>query len=146
VFGGLSVPGDAHMFNHYDNDSFNPIIGGVFSIVRGRHGFNLGGSAEIVSEARDEAPDMLHYDASYLFRLAPARFDAETSGKAWYAVLELNGLSETNGDNELFLSPGIMYESKRLTIDAAIQFPVWQELDHRPDTEIIIALGARLSF
>jgi hypothetical protein len=146
AIGGMHFPGDIDTFNHSSSDSFNPVIGGVFSIVRGRHGFNADALWEFVTDDGPNTPDIFHYDASYLFRVHPAAYSAEQSGAAWYGVMELNGLYETNGDNELFLSPGVMYEARTFTIDATVQIPIWQDLDDRPETEITFGVGVRLPF
>ena len=58
---------------------------------------------------------------------AASRSHAPTEPTALNAVLELNGLYETNGDNELLLSPGIQYVTQRWILEATVQLPVWQE-------------------
>lgn len=146
LLGGARLPGTVPTFDRYDSQTFTPMIGAVMSMVRGRHGFNASAFFEPVIDDRDEVPDLLRYDLSYLLRLAPAEFTAATSGGAWYGVLELNGIYETNGDNQLFLAPGLMYEAARWTIDCSVQIPIWQELDDRPETEVIIAAGVRIPF
>jgi hypothetical protein len=63
-----------------------------------------------------------------------------------FGVLELNGIYETNGDNELFLSPGLQYKKKRMTLEATVQIPVWQDLDNRPESDLLVGAGIRLRF
>jgi len=157
LLGGLVIPGTDEAFSmDSSSDSFNPLIGIVYSQVTGRHGFNAdliwefdtgwgGGSGGGGSGEDDDSADTLRYDTSYLFRIVPEAYTAETEG-AWYVVAELNGWYETNGDNQLFLSPGVMYEAKRITLDASIMIPVWQDLDHRAEMDIVLAIGARISF
>ena len=53
---------------------------------------------------------------------------------------------DINGDDEIFVSPGLMYESRTFTVDATIMIPVHQNLEHRAETEFIVGLGARISF
>jgi hypothetical protein len=80
-----------------------------------------------------------------LFRLLPDQYTAETGG-ALYAVAELNGFYGTNGDTEVYLSPGIMFEARTFTLDATVMLPVWQEVEHRAESEYLIGVGVRLSF
>ena len=149
VIGGLQIPGDAAFEMDSSNDAWDPIIGGVFSTVRGRHGFNADALWEFYTGDDDDAPefqsDSLRYDASYLFRVTPERYTAETVG-ALYAVAELNGFYGTNGDHELYLSPGLMYESRTFTLDATVMIPVHQEVHHRAESEFLVGVGLRLSF
>ncbi|HRP62748.1 MAG TPA: transporter [Phycisphaerales bacterium] len=150
LLAGVEIPTYDHPFS---SRGANPIIGGVFTHVHGRHGVNLSGRYKFntgrgtkfnLGGGRGKA-DALLYDASYLYRLAPAQYDADTLG-AWYGVVELNGIYETNGDNELFIAPGIMYEARTWTIEAAVQIPAWQDLDRRGKTRFIATLGVRLLF
>lgn len=137
----------------FSSESVNPGIGGVLTHVQGRHGFNVSGVYQLNTGTGTETnlgggsgkADALSYDASYLFRLDPAQYTPESTG-ALYGVVEFNGLYETNGDNELFISPGLMYEARTWTIEAAIQVPIWQDIDRRPETRFAAVLGLRLLF
>jgi len=150
LLGGLVIPGTDDAFAmDSSNDSFNPILGIVYSQVTGRHGVNADLLFEFDTDWGDggdtETVNTLRYDASYLFRIAPEAYTEGTKG-AWYVVAEMNGWYETNGDNQIFLSPGVMFEAKRITLDASIMIPVWQDLDHRAEMDIVLAIGARISF
>jgi len=79
-------------------------------------------------------------------RLAQERYGESTSHEAWYLVAELNGLYETNGNIQLFLSPGVMYEATWFTIDANVMIPISQNLKDRPEMEIAVGIGLRLTF
>lgn len=146
LIAGLQIPGSVDAF-HMDssNGAWDPIIGGVFSTVRGRHGFNADALWEFYTGDNEGQSDSLRYDASYLFRISPAQYTAESAG-ALYAVAELNGFYGTNGDHELYLSPGIMYESRTFTLDATVMIPVHQEVDHRAESEFLLGIGLRISF
>lgn len=87
-------------------------LGGVITIVRGRHGFNqdviyqfnTGGQEE--SNLGGEGPaDALRFNTAYLYRTYPDAYTQETTG-AWYVTVEVNGLYETNGDIEPRFAPG----------------------------------------
>lgn len=145
VIGGLQIPGKIDFQTDSSSDAWDPIIGGVYSIVHDRHGFNASALWEFYTGDNEDDSDSLRYDLSYLFRISPEEYSAETTG-AWYAVLELNGNYGTNGDNQLFLSPGVMYESRKFTLDATVMIPVWQDLDYRADVEIAAGFGVRISF
>lgn len=149
LIGGLQIPGNSTFRMDASHDAWDPIIGAVFSTVLGRHGFNASvlyefytGGDEGMGEAFD---DSLRYDASYLFRVAPTEYTDESTS-AWYGVVELNGFYDLNGDHELFISPGIMYETRTFTLDATVMIPVHQDLDYRAETDVIVGLGARISF
>ena len=148
LIGGLQFPGSEPTYDDASIDSWDPIVGGVFSVVRGRHGFNADATFELNTE-EDDRPGEAHtlrYDASYLFRIVPKAYGEETSHLAWYAVAELNGIYDTNGDHELFISPGLMYEAMRFTIDATVMIPVVRDLDERPETEVVVGVGIRIPF
>lgn len=146
LIGGLQLPGGTTSYWDSTEDGFNPLIGAIFSTVMGRHGFNADLVWEFDTAGGGQPDGGLRYDASYLYRLAPAAYGEETSHAAWYLVGELNGLYETNGNNQLFLAPGIMYEATWFTIDASVGIPLTQELSDRPETEVIVGVGVRIAF
>lgn len=160
LLGGVEIPsGDAGFSSH----SFDPILGAVLTTIRGRHGFNqavqykfnTGNDAGFdasrpetfrsAGTGGDGPDDALRYDSAYLFRLAPAAFTADTTA-AVYAVLELNGLYETGGDNELLLSPGLLYEGRTWALELTVQFPIWQDVDERLEMEFGVGVGIRVQF
>ncbi|MCI0362521.1 MAG: transporter [Phycisphaerales bacterium] len=143
--GGLQIPGNVDFEMDSSNDAWDPIIGAIFSTVRGRHGFNVSAFWEFYTGNDDDQSDSLRADASYLFRLLPEAYTAD-SGGALYAVAELNGFYGTNGDTEVYLSPGVMFEARTFTLDATVMLPVWQEVEHRAESEYLIGVGLRLSF
>lgn len=138
--------------NDLSSKSLDPAVTLAYTMIRGRHGlsadlgfkFNTSANEFAVSPGETSA-ESLKYDAAYLFRLAPEQYTEDTHG-AWYAVLEFNGLYETNGDNEIFLSPGFMYEGRNWALEASIQLPVYRDIDHRPERDFVAILGLRLFF
>lgn len=145
LLGGIQMPGGTESYWDSTGEEWNPLVGVIFSMVRGRHGVN----ADVIYELNTgghSRPDGFRYDASYLYRLSPAAYGEESSGAAIYAVAELNGLYETNGNHQLFLAPGLMYEATWWTIDATVMIPLAQDLKDRPETEIAFGVGLRLSF
>lgn len=145
LIGGLQIPGNVALDMDSSNDAWDPIIGAVSSTVFGRNGFNASVLWEFYTGNDHDQSDSMRYDASHLFRLSPPRYTLETSG-ALYSAIELNGFYGTNGDHELYLSPGIMWESKTVTLDATVMIPVHQDVDHRAESEFIVAAGVRLLF
>jgi hypothetical protein len=145
---GAELPAGAD----FSSDSVDPVFGGVFNYIRGRHGFdadllwkfNTGGEGDPV-RAGEGSADALFYNAAYLFRVEPASFSAGSSG-ALYAVVEANGAYETNGDNELLVAPGVLFEVPQFAVEASVQLPVWQDLSHRPETQFTVTLGVRFLF
>lgn len=147
LIGGMQIPGNVDGWNWDASDGWDPIIGAVFSTVRGRHGFNADVLWEFYTGDEDDIGkgDSLRADASYLFRISPAQYSSETTG-ALYAVAELNTFYDTNGDTALFFSPGIMYEARSFTIDATVMIPIYQEVDYRAEIDIAVGIGVRISF
>ncbi len=147
--GGVEIPsGDGDLSSH----SWDPFAGAVFTAIIGRHGFNQSlsykfntGGDEFTMRPGDGREDALRYDTAYLFRVDPASYTAETTA-ALYATLELNGLYETGGDNEALLGPGLLYEASTFAAEATIGWPVIQDVDERPETDLTVTLGLRLLF
>ena len=149
LIGGVRVrTGDSP----FTSDGYDPIAGIAYTQISGRHGLNAaiqttfttnGVNNPIVSGESDA--DLFRYDTAYLYRLSPAEYTADTHG-ALYAVLELNGYYETNGDHELFVAPGVMYEARAWTAELSVQLPVWQSIDHRAETDLTVIAGVRFSF
>lgn len=149
LLGGLELPtGTGAMSSH----SFDPTVGAVFTGIFGRHGINQAARWKFTTGALDDPilpgeslADALLLDTAYLFRLAPAQYQADTTG-AWYAVLEANTSIETNSDVEVLLAPGILYEGRRIALEAGLQLPAYADLDHRPETRWAVTLGIRFLF
>jgi hypothetical protein len=149
VFGGAELPtGDTSL----GSDSVDPHVGAVVTYINGRHGLNQAlswkfntDSADEVWRAGDAKADLLRFDTAYLYRLSPEEYGADFVAST-YAVLELNGTYETNGDTELFLSPGLLYEAPRFALELSVSIPVHQGLDHRPEPEYSVGVGVRFLF
>ena len=122
--------------------SFDPIVGAVWTQIDGRVGLDAAVQGTLSTGGHS---DDFSYDGAWLYRLDPATF-ANDSDQAWYLVTEINGHYETNGDNQLLVSPGLMYETKRLTFEVSVQLPAWQDLDHRPELDFAVVLGVRFLF
>jgi len=146
LLGGIQIPGGTTSYLDSTEEGWNPLLGAVFSAVQGRHGGNFSALWEFNTEGESQPEGGLRCDLSYLFRLAPEAYGEETSHAAWYLVAELNGLYETNGNQQLFFSPGLMYEATWYTLDISVMLPVVQELKDRPDLEIAVGVGLRLTF
>lgn len=146
---GLDFPTGEDPFG---NGGWDPMIGAVFTSIQGRHGVNLAArykfntheSGEPV-DVEDGIEDTFFLDTAYLYRLSPAQYAADTHG-AWFAMAEVNGTYETNGDTELLLAPGIMYEARNWVFEAMVQFPIHEDIDHRPEREFALGLGFRVLF
>lgn len=139
LIGGVELPTGGDGFG---SESLDVLVGGVYSYIKDRHGvsvdsvwkFNTGGDA-----------DVLKYDAAYSYRLFPARYTNDEP-TAWFGGIELNGLYETNGDAELFVSPGISYVTERWILEATVQVPAWQSLDQRAERDFVVGIGIRFQF
>lgn len=149
LLGGMEFPtGDPT----FASDGWNPLVGAVYTQVHERMGWNVslqykfttGGNPSPLRPG-DGRADLFQYDAAYLWRLLPAAY-TEQSRAAWYLVAEANGAAETNGDHELLLSPGILYEADDLAVELSIQLPAYRHLAYRPERELSIVLGFRWLF
>ena len=129
--------------SNFSSDSYDPLLGGVYTQSIGRHGFDAALLWKFNTNSGD--PDRLRYDTAYVYRLQPESYGP---GKmtALFGVIELNGYYETNGDNELFISPGIQYVTGKWALEATVQLPIWQDLDERMERDFVIGLSFRLHF
>lgn len=130
----------------------HPKIGGVVTIVRGRLGFNqdlfytLGTGGDKADNFGGEGPDdAISHSSALVYRIWPDRFQADSRG-AWYVTGELTGLYETNGDYELKVAPGLMYEGYRWAFETMAQVPVYQDVNERPELRWGVGVGFRFSF
>lgn len=144
VFGAnLAVDGDF---------ALNPKVGGVVTIVQGKHGFNqdlfftlnTGGDRED-NYGGDGPDDAISHSSAYVYRVWPDAFKSDSRG-AWYTTFELSGLYETGGDYELRWAPGLMYEGYRWAFEVMAQLPVYQDVHDRPELDWGVGFGFRFSF
>lgn len=142
LVGGAELPTGEDAFT---SDSFDPIVGGLFTLTHGRHFFDMDLLWKANTAGGPAGADLLRYDAAYIYRLWPEQY-VGPDPSSLNGVLELNGFSETNGDNELFLSPGIQYITRRWIAEVTVQIPVWQNLEHRPETKFVIGVSLRIQF
>jgi hypothetical protein len=149
IIGGVETPTGA---DAYSSDSWDPEIGGVISYIRGRNGVNASlewkfnrGKHPLNLHAGMGEDDALFYNASYLFRLFPDAYSS-TSKSATYLLLEANGIYETNGDIEILLAPGIMYETRDMAFEFSVQLPGYQDIENRPKTNYTLTAGIRFFF
>lgn len=150
LLGGASIlSGDDEDFS---SESINPKLGGVITKVWGRHGFNQDliytintGGTRAANDGGDGPSDSLAFNTSYVYRVFPARYTADSTG-AYYATIELNGLYETNGDVEIRWAPGFMYEGRRFGWEVMAQLPFYEELDERAELDWGVGVGVRLLF
>ncbi len=149
LLAGAEIPsGDGN----FTSGSVDPIIGAATTTIRGRHGFNaaarfkLNTGGDATHNLGGDGPaDALRYDASYVYRLVPSAWGAE-SDAALYAVFELNGLYETNGDNEILFAPGLLYEARRWAGELGARIPVYSAVDERQEVDWGFVVGVRFLF
>jgi len=146
---GLDLPTGKAPFG---SNSWDPMMGVIYTEVKGRRGFNAAwrwkfntGSRPDPLWAGDADADFMRIDFAWLYRLSPERFTDNETG-AWYAMVETNTFYATNGDSELLVAPGIMYEDHGWAVEASVQLPTIKELDHRAGSELTVTVGLRLLF
>lgn len=149
VFGGAAIAAGPTALS---GGGVDPVLGAVLMQVAGRHGWNLALAYQLTTQGAAQplhpgagTADLFTTDFAYLFRIAPDEYTEETNA-AWYLTLETNFAFETNGDSELLLSPGILYEGSNIAIELGVQAPGYQSLSHRPGRDFGITVGFRLLF
>lgn len=151
LLGGVECPTSTAGFG---SSGFVPNAGVALNWISGRHGvsanvlyrFTTGKSDEFVPLlAGDTDADVLEANLGYLFRVHPAEYGEKHVG-AWYATAELLTTYETNGDVEMLLTPGILYEGPRWALEGTVGFPVWSQVDNRPEVDVVLGVGLRFLF
>jgi len=142
LIGGLELPTGAGAFG---SDSVDPVIGGVLTHIEGRHALDVDAVWKLNTAGGSRGADLLRYDFAYIYRLSPAVY-ASQKPTALFGLMELNGFYEANGDQELFLSPGIQYVTQRWVLEATLQVPIWQDLSQRAERDFIVGIGFRVQF
>jgi hypothetical protein len=142
LLGGMELPTGTDAFS---SDSVDPIVGGVATVTYGRHYMSADLLWKFNTAGGSKGEDLLRYDAAYIYRLWPNEYKVGQLNQ-FNGVIEFNGFHWTDGDDELFLSPGIQYVARRWIAEATVQLPVWQDLDSRPEREFIVGLSFRFQF
>ncbi len=149
LFAGIEAPTAT---DDLGSDSWDPEVGAAFLLILGRHGLGLSGAwkfttgaAEHPLESGQRLADELRLDAAYLYRLSPAAYASDTKA-SWYATAELSYRFETDGQHQLFLTPGILYEARKFAAELGLTVPVWQDVDERPELDWGLIAGVRFLF
>jgi hypothetical protein len=136
----------------FSNRAFDPTVGLAFTSISGRHGFGAAARWTFTTRAKPDPmmlgetlADLLRLDGSYLYRLAPESWSADTAA-AWYLVGEVNARIETTGMHEVLLQPGILYEATRFAAELGLGLPVLHRVDDRPRTKLVLTAGVRWLF
>jgi len=100
----------------FTSDSYDPIVGAVFTWQRDRGWFDADLIYQFNTGGGESRHDALRYDLAYSYRLTPARFEP---GNAWEldALAELNGRYITDGSHEVFLSPDSQLATAKFRIE-----------------------------
>lgn len=141
LIGGAELPSESRLSSH----SINPFFGGLVTTILGRHGFNADLIYKINTAGGIESDDKLSYDASWLYRIAPERWSADTKA-SWYTVLELNGDAWENGDHQLMMTPGLLYEARSWAAEIGIHLPLTQTMIDRSEQDFGMTAGVRYLF
>jgi len=130
----------------------DPILGAVYMQVAGRHGINVAAQYQLTTAGSIQPlmpgagkADLFRTDVAYLWRFAPEEYTSEEDA-AWYLTAEANSYLETNGNYELLISPGLLYEGTKFALELGVQLPAVQHVSNRPAQGFGITLGFRLLF
>ncbi len=136
-------------------DGFAGIVGSYETLKFGLHG-QL--TYRRKTEANDfEAGDVTRLDFSWQRRIWPTALRSD-SNAFLYGVLESNivhskkarisgQVNDDSGGTIVFLTPGIQFANKKLIIEAAIQIPVYQDLNGTAlENDFIFRTGFRINY
>jgi hypothetical protein len=136
--GGLNIrSGDSD----FSSDSYDPIVGTVFTWQRDRGWFDADLLYQFNTGGGKDRHDALRYDLSYSYRLFPAVYERDNVYEL-DAVAELNARYMTSGSHQVFLSPGLQFITKRWILETSVQLPVIQDLNG-PETDYRFIVGFR---
>lgn len=141
LIGGAELPSGSDL----SSNSTDPFFGGVVTTILGRNGFNADLIYQINTAGGIQGDDKLNYDASWVYRIAPARWSADTTA-SWYTVLELNGSAWENGDHQLLVTPGLLYEARSWAAEIGIHLPLAETMSDRPKQKFGLTAGLRYLF
>ncbi len=140
VIGGVNIrTGDSD----FTSDSYDPILGTVWSWRHDRHRFDADLLYQINTGGGPKRHDSVRVDAAYSFRVFPAQVDQSATYEI-DTVAEFNGQYRTDGSYEIFLSPGIQFTTAQWTLESSVQIPVSQELARGvPEADYRFVIGMR---
>ena len=122
----------------FSDESADPLFGGVITTILGRHGIN----ADLIWQAAKGGNDRLSCDASWLYRISPVRWQANTKA-SWYTVVELNSHHWESGESELLIAPGLLYEARSWAAEIALRLPLSENMDPGSAENVGFAVGLR---
>ncbi len=137
---GLNVrSGDAD----FTSDSYDPIVGTVFTWRRDRNLIDADLIYQFNTGRQTFQHDTLRYDLAYTYRIFPAKFGAEHDYQV-DLVAEVNGRYRTDGSHEVFLSPGVQLSARRVVLELSIQLPAIQNLpSYESESDYRLVMGVR---
>lgn len=139
ALGGLNIrSGDGD----FSSDSYDPIIGTVFSVRMGRVLFDTDLVYQMNTGRGKFRHDTLRYDVAAAYRLVVG----ETRNTTYEldTVVELNGRYAADGTHQLYLSPGLQFITERWALEASVQIPVLQDLPgDQPEPSVRLVAGLR---
>jgi len=127
---GVIMPGDRKL---NPNRNLSPRVGTAITAILGRHGLN----AQVDRKFLSDTSDTTELNVSHLYRIAPARYTRDTKG-AWYTMLESLNTFSDDGDYQLDLAAGILYEARSWAAEVALRLPVSEKGSRELDREVII--------
>jgi len=149
ALGGAELPSGDPSFS---SETVDPFVGLAYTRITGRHGLNASAlykynakglpDTVLFGDARGGA---FRADASYLYRLAPDTYTADTTWSS-YVQAQVLGRYETQGDAELLLAPGILFEASQWAAELTVHLPLLADLENRPEHRFAVTAGVRFLF
>ncbi|MDF7826229.1 hypothetical protein P4B35_19535 [Pontiellaceae bacterium B12227] len=128
--GGVEFPSD---------DDYAIHAAALTTLILNRHGLN----GQIDWKENATLSDELMLNAAHLYRIHPARYSIHTKG-AWYTELEWLNTIYDNGDYEMDLAPGLLYEARRWAAEISLRLPIAGNYYDQPNHTL--AVGIRYLF
>ncbi len=140
ALGGLNLrSGDLD----FSSDSYDPILGAVFTWRHDRDKFDADLIYQFNTGGGQARHDTLRYDLTYSRRIHPVSYD-DSTGYEILAIAELNGRYKTDGSHTIYLSPGVIFQFERWTLEMSLQLPALQDLaGDGPETDFRFVTGLR---
>ncbi len=132
VLAGMDLPGEDEV---REAGHISPRVGVVTTAILGRHGLN----GQLDWTGRSDGEDRIRLNGSYLFRLAPATYAADTRG-AWYAVAEWLNEATTGGDSRSDAAIGLLYEARNWAAEIELRLPLAQDGLRELRQEVVLGL------
>ena len=134
-------------------DRWTPMIGLASLYINEKHGFDTAlrfmfptskGKRDPLTK-NDGNSNMIHFNTAYLYRISPENYSFQTKSSS-HLTLESSWIYQDNGDHELFITPGFLWELKESALEIGLKLPISSQVDYRLEEKWSLIAGFRLIF